>query len=280
MAAAICAAMTANADYYVVGANVNGSEDWSGTEKGKLQAKGGGIYEWRGTELGSGFKINAGNGDWTTVNIGSNGSTVENGVPYEYYNGSDSGNIPTEAPVVKNPVLVLDENEQVFTLTGDFGGEFDWFVAGVNGTWIVDSNNPDALWLQKTDEEGVFACDIDVTVEEGEMKISNSGWTEEWGTNDPENVYLDNEHMTLELEQVYGEGGNFSYVLTPGKYTFTWDYNTTTLIISSGSSAVDGIDAEDVETVYYNLQGVRVENPVGGVFVKVAGKKATKVAID
>lgn len=276
MAAAICAAMTANADYYVVGANVNGAEDWTGTERGKMENKGSGIYEWRGTELGSGFKINAGNGDWNTVNIGSNGSAVENGVPYEYYNGSDSGNIAIEAAVVNNPVLVLDENEGTFTLTGDFGGEFDWFVAGINGVWVVDSNDPSALWLKKTDEEGIYTCEINVTQEEGEFKISNTGWTEEWGTNDPDNVELTNENLEVELEQVYGEAGNLFYTLTPGSYKFTWDYNTQTLTVVD-SSSVAAIEAGEAEAVYYNLQGVRVANPVKGVFVKVAGNKAAKV---
>lgn len=277
-AAAVCAAMTANADYYVVGANVNGQTDWTGTEMGKLQDMGNGIYRWEGTELGSGFKINGGNGDWNTHNIGNNGSEVENGEPYDYYEGSDSGNIPISAPVVMNPVLVLDENEKTFTLTGEFGGEFDWFVAGINDSWIVDSKDPAANWLKKTDEEGVFACDVVVTAEEGSFKISTTGWTEEWGTQNPEEVFVDADHLTVELEEVGGEAGNLSYVLTPDTYKFKWDYNTKTLVIIP-SSSVAAIEAGEAEGVYYNLQGVRVSNPVNGVYVKVAGKNVSKVLV-
>ena len=43
-------------------------------------------------------------------------------------------------------------------------------------------------------------------------------------------------------------------------------------------TAVDSIEAsEEGEAVYYNLQGVRVENPEHGIFVKVVNGKATKV---
>ncbi len=43
----------------------------------------------------------------------------------------------------------------------------------------------------------------------------------------------------------------------------------------SGIASVDSENAS--EAVYYNLQGVRVDNPANGVFVRVAGGKATKV---
>ena len=44
-------------------------------------------------------------------------------------------------------------------------------------------------------------------------------------------------------------------------------------------SAVNEIEAVDAEAVYYTLQGVAVENPANGIFVKVLNGKATKVAI-
>ena len=46
-----------------------------------------------------------------------------------------------------------------------------------------------------------------------------------------------------------------------------------------GSSSVDAIGAEEGEVIYFNLQGVRVENPTTGVYIRVANGKATKVAI-
>ena len=47
------------------------------------------------------------------------------------------------------------------------------------------------------------------------------------------------------------------------------------------ANSIDGIsvDSEDAPVEYYNLQGVKVENPSNGVFIKVQGKKSEKVYI-
>lgn len=43
--------------------------------------------------------------------------------------------------------------------------------------------------------------------------------------------------------------------------------------------AVEGIEVEAAEAVYFNLQGVKVANPENGVFVKVVNGKASKVVL-
>lgn len=57
----------------------------------------------------------------------------------------------------------------------------------------------------------------------------------------------------------------------PFLYSFT--------VTPTNPTAVDTITAADGEAVYYTLTGIKVENPANGVFVKVAGGKATKVAL-
>jgi hypothetical protein len=49
-------------------------------------------------------------------------------------------------------------------------------------------------------------------------------------------------------------------------------------------TAVEFIEADEPEeseseAVYYNLQGQRVKNPVPGIYIRVSGNKATKVAL-
>jgi hypothetical protein len=44
-------------------------------------------------------------------------------------------------------------------------------------------------------------------------------------------------------------------------------------------SGVEGIEAENAEVEYYNLQGVKVENPEKGIFIKKQGNKTTKVVL-
>ena len=53
------------------------------------------------------------------------------------------------------------------------------------------------------------------------------------------------------------------------KYAFTIDDPT----------AIEEIEAENAPVEYYNLQGVKVENPEKGVFIKKQGKKAIKVVL-
>ena len=44
-------------------------------------------------------------------------------------------------------------------------------------------------------------------------------------------------------------------------------------------SGVEGFEAENAEVEYYNLQGVKVENPEKGIFIKKQGNKTTKVIL-
>ena len=44
-------------------------------------------------------------------------------------------------------------------------------------------------------------------------------------------------------------------------------------------SGVEGVEAENAEVDYYNLQGVKVENPEKGIFIKKQGNKTTKVVL-
>lgn len=52
-----------------------------------------------------------------------------------------------------------------------------------------------------------------------------------------------------------------------------------TISLDATNVGVVGVSAEDGEAVYYNLQGVRVENPESGIYVCVKNGKATKVNI-
>lgn len=45
------------------------------------------------------------------------------------------------------------------------------------------------------------------------------------------------------------------------------------------STSVNMVKVADTEAVYYNLQGVRVANPVNGLFIKVQNGKSSKVAL-
>lgn len=71
--------------------------------------------------------------------------------------------------------------------------------------------------------------------------------------------------------------GCLSWTVPAGTYSVKADLSSMKLTVST----VAGIQVETVddsaEAVYYNLQGVRVDQPAQGVYIKVSGNKATKV---
>lgn len=81
--------------------------------------------------------------------------------------------------------------------------------------------------------------------------------------------------------------GNYSVMVNGTNWTSelvgdaAFTFNPETLVLTaSGSTAVETVEvAEAGEAVYFNLQGVRVENPANGLFVRVLNGKATKVVM-
>ncbi|MCM1152616.1 MAG: alpha-amylase family glycosyl hydrolase [Muribaculum sp.] len=80
----------------------------------------------------------------------------------------------------------------------------------------------------------------------------------------------------------YG-GGNageaFAWKAVPGTYSFTLDLSQNSLVISEPTAV--GLVDDDIllPAVYYNLQGIRVENPAPGIYVKRQGSTMKKVLI-
>lgn len=70
----------------------------------------------------------------------------------------------------------------------------------------------------------------------------------------------------------------FAVYALPGKRTVQTPAKSTDLI-TVAAAGINDVLADDMEVapVYYNLQGVKVENPAQGVFIEVRGTKATKV---
>lgn len=279
-AMAATSAFAADGDYYIIGSNVNGKEWALGAEDAAFKDNGNGIYEWNGEVLGTGFKLNDGTWDNPDHNFGSDGaSKVEEGVPFTLFAAGNSGNIELFGVTeVKNPKVVFDANASTITVTGEFGGEIKWFLTGFNGVYNCEEGK-DGAYLLKSDDGIIFNTTVNITVEEGEFKVTSSGWGTQYGKFD-ENSFIDATQMICVLGPV-GSADACPYVLTPGNYDveFNMDELTVSFKVAGDDSGVDGIEVENAAPVYYNLQGVRVANPENGVFVKVAGSKAVKVAL-
>ncbi|MCH5346113.1 MAG: hypothetical protein J1E63_03330, partial [Muribaculaceae bacterium] len=63
-------------------------------------------------------------------------------------------------------------------------------------------------------------------------------------------------------------------------YNLDNQFNIHDIIVEKvDESGVETISIDATEAVYYNLQGVRVANPAGGIYIRVSGDKATKVYV-
>lgn len=91
------------------------------------------------------------------------------------------------------------------------------------------------------------------------------------------NVYLDgrkiNDTPLSDSSFEVSVAGNYcvSVVYAEGESVRTAELNVT-------PTSINGItDESEPESEYYNLQGIRVDNPTNGIYIKVQGQKATKV---
>lgn len=142
----------------------------------------------------------------------------------------------------------------------------DWYVSVVGdfNTWTADGVHP-------TTEGLVEFTDLQIGNSEFKVKVWD-GLADNWystgeavALNTPTTIAGNNDiNMTIEGAE---EGQYFDV-------TFNVLTNTLTVNTASGVSA---IAVENGEAVYFNLQGMQVENPVNGIFVKVCNGKAVKV---
>ncbi|MDO4320434.1 MAG: alpha-amylase family glycosyl hydrolase [Bacteroidales bacterium] len=75
-------------------------------------------------------------------------------------------------------------------------------------------------------------------------------------------------------------GDAFAWVYEAGTYDVIADFDHMTMTVTTASSGIDDVTVDDnADAVYYNLQGVRIDDPTPGVYIVVRGDKATKEII-
>lgn len=76
-----------------------------------------------------------------------------------------------------------------------------------------------------------------------------------------------------------GNNAKAYYISDPGTYTITADFSTMSAYIG-GSSSVETIETDETEVKWFTMQGVRVEKPERGLYIRVKQGKATKVLVN
>lgn len=231
-------------------------------------------------DLYSNFKIVAyeGGSNWDN-SWGSNGNTVENGVAYEMTKGGGdafmaggdenlhyyNAKVTVTPDDINNPttVTILIEAESVSAPADE------WFLVGEPPlAWNFDGPK-----FEKG-ENGVFTLAYNGTITSSFKVVKNAAWSNSYSTKGE--VVLDTEY-TLEgpgdpldnMTPAEGPWENPTFTLTVG--------DDVKLKVTAEQGAIENIEADNAPAVYFNLMGVRVENPENGLFICKRGNQVTKV---
>lgn len=156
---------------------------------------------------------------------------------------------------------------------GAWGTTDDVAVAakGDNGTYTYDVTIDDA-----GNGSGYFAF----------ITVTGSDWDSEVNTGDRYGAPAQDTPVTLGTPQaiaLYAAGVNASasksWMIAPGKYSVKVDLKSMQLTV--GNSGVENVAADaDSPAEYFNLQGIRIDNPVrGNIYIRRQGTSATKIRL-
>lgn len=172
-------------------------------------------------------------------------STFDSSKTYGYWMATAT-TMADEMEVAKDAIFTLTSTADGYTIKDAYGRIMGW--DGSHWSFNAYENTSDGN------------CFWDVTMVDGKVKIINKAKSSEGNE-----VYL------------AGKPYNKDYEMVP---TDRADQTLPTLYIANGGSSVFEVEnVEAGETVYYNLQGVKVANPESGLYIRVQGNKAQKVMI-
>lgn len=140
-----------------------------------------------------------------------------------------------------NPAAAVEMTKEgnTFSIIGEATGDLNFGFGTVLGADSSDWDTFNANRYGQAEDNAVVALDTPITL----TKNSNA----------------------IRL----GEAGNYKLTVVFGETEITFT--------ATKESGIEGVDAEAAAPAeYYNLQGVRVENPAEGLYIVVRGGKATK----
>ena len=271
---------------YITGANVGGNWDPANAAEFEFNGEN---YTITLDETASEFKISTAKGSWDEFNAGNltPDAAIENGKAVNLSVNKDGGNIvlpwagvwtvtvagdfstltastetPEPAPVYPEAIFAIGNINELNWSTSE-GVAFSHKADGVyEGSFKVDNVDNGYGYFQ-------FATTLGA-----DWDAVNAGTR--YGAT--ENNLLVEKGTIYAITNNWG-GGTQSWKCLAGKYSIEVDIANNTMQIID-FTGVEGITIDNNGTdVYYNLQGVKVDKPSNGVFIKVNGEKATKVFV-
>ena len=159
--------------------------------------------------------------------------------------------------------IVADASNLVYEyptlyFTGDWNGN-NWPEPTKDGSLLCSRN------------EAVYTVTVDLGEQTyTEFKLAGAGWSNEVAGG----VQVGTSPVAVTMG-----GSNLNTILT-GERVLTFNMNTMEMFFSDITSGVENINIDSaIPAVYFNLQGVQVENPSNGLYIIRQGDKTSKVFI-
>ena len=278
-AVAVAAALSMNAQLYVVGSGSIGETALGWTPEAPYTVEAGANgYEFTLTQPNGGVKMSTAMGDWTAFNGGAlyANLTEENlGQAVALENNGDPNIM---FPWVGDWKCVVAADFSTITVTA-----LSEKPQGPAEVYLRGSLTPDwgALPEYQFKSEDGINYSLEVTIPEGtEFKIADANWGSiNYGA--AETIFLEDDGTYTGLwkynadNTVMGEDfeGTISFNL------FDVAEGLSVKFVSKGAGIDSVVAEENAPAVYYNLQGVKVANPENGVYVVRQGNKVSKVLV-
>ena len=280
---------TTTSAWTLVGGGINGSANWDATAgEPFVDEDGDGIYTLTLTSLEGEFKVLK-DADWAGSHVLVNNWDTYFALDqvFQIENADGAGNIKLPLYHVWNGVtLTLDTNALTLsaTATEDIDNtptEDNWTLVGSDINGEQNWNEKGGLEFTDDDEDGVLTLTLESL--SGEFKIlKNKTWAGSYILMYGEGPFIAGQEFVLENNN---NGGNIvmeeGLTLTDVTLSLLVMDGTVTLWAEeSSTSGIEGIEIESNEAVeYFNLQGVRVDNPENGLFIRKQGSKVAKVLV-
>lgn len=231
---------------------------------------------------------------------GSTDLVPDSGSPYTLSRVSGDKAVSL-APATYNITYVLDHNAETGTITFNFEGEGptpapehvyllgNIVYGGTDYQW-----NP-VVTPEMTKTGNIFTL-TDVTLENtADPEEANAYFSmatvigdADWdaGVNTGDRFGAADEGTVITIGEAapvttYKAGVNasacMSWTVAKGTYDISFDFDAMTVTLQKTVGIADINAADEAPVYYYNLQGVRVDNPSVGTYIRVQGKKAEKV---
>lgn len=272
-------ALSANAQLYICGAGEG--LDWDAANPMVVNAENG-KYTVTINSLSS-FKISTAYGDWDQFNAYAKccSLTEDNlGTAVALEDGDSNINTPWQG----NYTLVIPTDMSTLTATTTTakptsydiyirGGMNNWCNDGFEDTWKFTQSTDENVYIIEITEANPIYAGVEFKIADtswgninysvGELEFVPSEFGEMWYFNHSSNTALANDFTgTIEFNIPETNGGE-AFVL-----------------MIAGNAGVEGITVDNSAVKeYFNLQGVRVDNPENGLYILRQGNTVKKVMV-